>query len=151
MFRMLENMDTMMSGMQMQVEAFGEADSEEMGAYLRRMQRVQPLSESQKQEIASIKADWEARRSAIRDRYSRSTGDQTEPDFIQLPTPKGTLMLRRVFEGDDGEIMYGGFGMYGGGSDDPEMQREQSELDQKTVERLRQVLTIEQRGLFAMM
>lgn len=151
MFRMLENMDTMMSGMQMQVEAFGEANSEEMGAYLRRMQRVQPLSEAQEQQVASIKADWESRRQAIRDRYSRNTGDQSEPDFIQLPTPKGTLMLRRVVEGDDGEIMYGGFGMYGAGSDDPEMQREQSELDQKTVERLRQVLTIEQRGLFAMM
>ena len=32
-----------------------------------------------------------------------------------------------------------------------QMQREQAELDQKTVERLRAVLTIEQRGLFAMM
>ena len=152
MFRMLENMDTMIAGVQMQVEAFGGDDSEQMGAHLRRMQREQPLSETQDEQVALIKADWEASRSSIRSRYSRNTGDQDEPGFIQLPTPNGTLMLRRVTEGDDGQIMYGGFGMYGaGGSDDPEMQREQSELDQQTVERLRAVLTLEQRGLFAMM
>ncbi len=152
MFQMLENMETMLAGAQMQVEAFGGGDSEEMGAYLRRMQRVQPLTDAQKQEIAQIKADWEAKRDSIRNRYSRSTGEQNEPGFIQLPTPKGTLMLRRVVEGEEGTTMYGGFGMFGGGgSDDPEMQREQSELDQQTVERLRDVLTIEQRGLVAMM
>ncbi len=150
MFQMLENLDTMIAGAQMQMQAFGVGDAEVMGSYVRRMQRVQPLSEAQLAEVQQIKADYEDRKAAIRSRYTRSSADQNEPDFIQLPTPQGTLMLSRVREDGNGGIMYGGFGM-GGGSDDPEMQREMSELDQSTINRLRAILTMEQRGLLAMM
>ncbi|MFI4854137.1 MAG: hypothetical protein ACIAQF_04045 [Phycisphaerales bacterium JB065] len=149
MFKMLENLDTMVAGAQMQMEAFGGDDLEAMGSYMRRIQRVQPLSDAQLAEVERIRAEFEDRQASIRSRYSKGSADQNEPGFIQLPTPQGTLMLRRITEGGEGDIMFTGFGM-GSGSDDPEMQREMSELDQRTIDRLRAILTIEQRGLMAM-
>lgn len=160
MIGLLENLEMYIASAQMQADMWGESDSEEMAMYLRRMREVQPLSETQRQQVAQIKADWEAGSESIRSRHeSKAPGADAnaDPDYIQLPTPSGTLSLMRVTEGEEGEAMYGGmmgmYGMPGMGGEEPDMeqQREQSELDQRIIDRLRAIMTLEQRALMAMM
>jgi hypothetical protein len=158
MIGLLENIEMYIASAQMQADMWGESDNDEMAIYLRRMREVQPLTESQRQQLAQIKADYEAGSESIRARYAtKKTDSQTDddPDYIQMPTPHGTLSLRRVTEGEEEEAVYGGMygGMYGMGGEEPNMeqQREQSELDQQIIDRLRAIMTIEQRALMAMM
>jgi hypothetical protein len=148
MLGMLENLDTMVAGAQMQMEMWGEAEGDELGAYLRRIRQVQPLSEDQSAEIEQIRAEWEAQSAAIRSRYAKGDSDPGEPDYISLPTPSGTLMLTRV-SANDGFMGFPGQEIED--SDAHARQKEQSELDQRIIDRIRSILTIEQRGLFAMM
>jgi len=157
MIGLLENIEMYIASAQMQADMWGESDNDEMAMYLKRMREVQPLTESQRQELAQIKADYEAGSESIRARYdSKSPAAEVDddPDHIQLPTPHGTLSLMRVTEGDE-EAMYGGMygAMYGMGGEEPNMeqQREQSELDQRIIDRLRAIMTIEQRALMATM
>lgn len=152
MLQMLENLEMVIASAQMQADMWEEADSAEMGMYMRRMREVQPLTEQQKGQIERIRADWEAGSASIRERHSSSAAAaESDPDYIQLPTPDGTLTLARMREDGDGGMMYERMAMGMGGAENPERQREQAELDQRTVERIRAILTFEQRALMAMM
>ncbi|MFU8828517.1 MAG: hypothetical protein ACNA8P_03685 [Phycisphaerales bacterium] len=153
MLRMLENLEMVIASAQMQMDMWDDSESEEMSMYMRRMSQVQPLTDQQRTQIDQIREDWETSSAAIRARHASSTpSTDNDPDYIQLPTPDGTLTLARVRSNENTGgfgMMYGRMGM--GSSEDPERQREQSKLDQRTVERIRTVLTIEQRALFSMM
>jgi len=154
MISMLENLEMMVSAVQMQTEMWGESDSEEMAIYLRRMREVQPLTESQREQIAQIKADWEAGSDSIKRRHasqgSRSSQSDGDTNYIQLHTPQGTLSLMRHTD-DGSSISYSGGWRGQQGEVNEDQQREQAELDQRIVDRLRAILTIEQRALMSMM
>ncbi len=154
MLGMLENLELMVSSVQMQAEMWGESESDEMALYLRRMREVQPLTGSQREQIAQIKADWEAATDSIKRRHSaagtRPDHTEGEPNYIQLSTPQGTLSLMRQTENEAAMPYYGRWGAQAGEVNE-EQQREQSELDQRIVDRIRAILTIEQRALMSMM
>lgn len=149
MLRLLENLEVMLQAGEMQVDMWSEGDSEQIARYYRIMRSVQPLTEHQRSQIAALKDEWEQASASIRARYAKPTRNESEPDYIRLPTPEGTLMLARASA--DGAMM--GFPGRGGepNSDDERRQKEQSELDQRIIDRIRAMLTMEQRALFAMM
>jgi hypothetical protein len=148
MLGMLEHLEMYIASTQMQADMWGESGGEEMAMYLKRMREVQPLTKAQREQIAQIKADWEAGTESIRAQYASSVepvADDGELYYLHLPTPSGTLMLHREYEGEEEE--------WDESDEDPtyEMQQKLSEEDQRAIDRLRQILTIEQRTLFATM
>ncbi|MFI4854138.1 MAG: hypothetical protein ACIAQF_04050 [Phycisphaerales bacterium JB065] len=150
MFSVLENLQMYIASMQMQMDMWGSAESEEVAIYLRRLREVQPLTETQRHQIAQIRAEWEAEREAISSRYQPVAKPEPEEDreryYIQLTTPQGSMSLRREVDDNEEEDW-----------DDSEdvaeadRMRELNKNDQRSIEQLRQILTIEQRSLFVLM
>ncbi|MFI4854136.1 MAG: hypothetical protein ACIAQF_04040 [Phycisphaerales bacterium JB065] len=105
---------------------------------------VQPLTDAQKQQIDQIRHDFESRRDAVLARHFPDRAARPEPFSITLPTPHGRVSLtRRVELRQESNVVK----IMNGVPISEELQQEMYELDQETVDRLRQVLTMEQRQL----
>lgn len=144
MLKALENFDFARRRTEIDVIDWGGLDAERAEMMLRAVRTAPPLSEDQLERIEVIRADWKRRSEAIYAKYADPPAPDGEPDLIELPTPGGTLHLMRA------EVAAGS-SMYVTEDKDHPGWKELSRLDQEIVDRLRGVLTIEQRALFATM
>lgn len=107
---------------------------------------VTPLSEEQTQQIEGIRADFEAGREALYARYLPRGWSKAERYHITLSTPQGQVSLsRRIDHGSQGGVSR----IVNGVPISDELQTAVSELDQRTVDQIRRVLTIDQRQMIA--
>jgi len=144
MLKVLERLDLERRRTEVDATDWGGLDPDRLEMMLRAVRTAPPLTKEQIERIAEIRADWKSRSEAVYTRYADSPAADGEPDQIELPTPGGTLYLQRAGGGGH-DTMYV--------SEDREHPgwKELSRLDQEIVDRLREVLTIEQRALFSTM
>jgi len=105
---------------------------------------VPALTDEQMREIELVREDFEARRSTLFARYLPNGWTEAESASISLSTPHGQLSLtRRVQSSSQDNISR----YINGVPISDELQSGMNELDQDIVDRLRQILTIEQRQM----
>jgi len=105
---------------------------------------VPALTDEQKQQIEQLREGFETKRSTLFARHLPSGWMQAESSFINLSTPQGSLSLsRRADVRSQGNITR----TVNGVPISDELQSGIHTLDQETVDRLRQILTIEQRQM----
>ena len=112
------------------------------------MRSAEPLTPTQRTRIEALEDRHEERENAIRERHTpkaqREAAD--DPTTLNLITPMGTVVLRRVDAPNDG----GGFAFPGMEPANPEMTKEMRRLDLETLRELRGILTINQRAAICM-
>lgn len=145
MFNTLENLDQMRSAFEMQMTMYEDSG---MGEYITLIRAVEPMSPSQLDQLERIKERHESKMERLK-RESKPAGrhdDNDDPSMIQIKTPDGTLTLTRISE--DANQMMGGF-WPGMPNDDPELAKKRNEIEQQTIDEIRDVLTINQRAIVA--
>ena len=112
------------------------------------MRSAEPLTPTQRARIEALEDRHKESESAIRDRHvPKDQRDSAEdPATLNLLTPMGTVVLRRVDAPNDG----GGFAFPGMEPANPEMTKEMRRLDLETLRELRGILTINQRAAICM-
>ena len=144
MLKILDRLDLERRRTEVDVTEWGGLDPDRMEMMLRAVRTAPALTEEQLEQIAVIRADWNHRSEAIYSRYAAPPAPDGEPDLIELPTPGGTLYLQRAW-------ISGPTTMLVEEDKDHPGWKAMSRLDQEIVDRLREVLTIEQRALFSTM
>lgn len=143
MLKYIENLDQMTAAFETQMSLWAEEDS--MADYVLLLRSIEPLTRSQRDQIEDIRLQHEATLARLDTRFGgKQTEPDDEPDRISIPTPDGTLSLMRVRE--DGAPQHR---RHHPQQQDPEELEARAEADQQTIDRLRQVLTINQRALVA--
>ncbi len=105
---------------------------------------VQPLTDEQKQQIDRIREEFDAKREALLDRHLPAGWKQENRNSIHLSTPQGQISLvRRPDEQPSGNAVRFSNGV----AISEELQSGISRIDQEAIDRLREILTIEQRQL----
>lgn len=140
----------MITQLESQVSMFSTMFGEESEGFeaIAIMRSAEPLEPSQRARIESLEEQHEAREDAIRTRHSpkaqRESAD--DPSTLNLITPMGTVVVRRMDATDDG----GGYAFPGMEPTNPEMIKEMRQLDLETLRELRSLLTINQRAAICM-
>jgi hypothetical protein len=143
MFNTLENLDQMRNTFEMQASMY---ENSGMGEYVSLIRAVEPMSPSQLDQLERIKERHESRIDRLeRENKPAARHDDEDPSFIQVRTPDGTLTLTRIAE--DANQM-GGF-WPGMPNDDPELAKKRNEIEQQTIDEIRDILTINQRAIVA--
>ena len=112
------------------------------------------LTEQQREQLRQIRDDFQARHQRLKDQIERESRADNDPDNpapqILVNTGRGTVHLQRVF--DDPQEQMAAFQNAQSGQDNErltELMQQRIELEQDTINQIRQVLTIKQREAIA--
>lgn len=143
----LEQLEAMKPMMEMQAQMFADSDmAAEMQPYLDRLKTVPPLSQAQRDELAHIRADLEAELDAAQRRHGgTSDSNEDELNSFTIRLDRVSIAMSRIDGQDDG------MSMWGGAQDAKQIEqlKEQAEINQRAIDRIRALLTIEQRSVIA--
>lgn len=143
MIKYIENLDQMTTAFETQMSLWAEEES--MADYVLLLRAVEPLTRSQRDQIEDVRLEHEAEIARLDARFgNKQAQPDDEPDNISIPTPDGTLSLMRIREG--GAPNHNWRQPH---QQDPEELEARSDLDQQTIDRLRKILTLNQRALVA--
>ncbi len=139
--RLIENLES-------QVSAWGSMMGDESGGLevIQIMRSAEPLSAAQRQRIQDLRERHEGEVDAIKARHASTKPGPDEKATLNLLTPAGTVILRRVDAGAE----HNPYGFMGGEAPNPEMIKELRTLDVETLKELRGILTINQRAAICM-
>jgi hypothetical protein len=145
MFNMLEDLESTLDMYKQSMQQFDDG-SGRMTRMLEMMGNAEPLSEDQRRRIERIRDDWEAE-TERHDRKHNPRLAEMQRSQLNFRLPGGTLTLMSA-DAQGGGFM-GGMAAMGGGGDNEEAQREKFDIDQRAIDRVREVLTMGQRALIA--
>ena len=142
----LEQLESMKPMMEMQAQMFGESDmAAEMQPYLDRLKTVPPLSQTQRDQLAQIKTDLDAELESAQRRHGGSSASQDEPTSFNIRLDGAMMSLAR--NDSDNSSM----NMWGGSQDAKQIEqlKERADINQRAIDRIRAILSIEQRSVIA--
>ncbi len=143
----LEQLEAMKPMMEMQAQMFGDSDmAAEMKPYLDRLKTVQPLSEDQRDQLALIKTDIEAELLAAQRRHGRPSAPADEPASYTFKLDGAVIQLTRRGEEQDNMNM---LGQQEPSRADKKQAKDLAKINQNAIDRIRAILTIEQRSVIA--
>lgn len=146
-FALLEDFETVDAMMRMQSTMI----SVNVGRQAASATRTPPLTDDQRRRVDQLKAEYDDKRDRLLAQYADALKPDDEP--LSIAYPGGVANLTRT-DGQTSGGMFAGFAGFGGGPSQPseeqqQYQRESAELEQWAIEQIRDILTLDQRTIFA--
>lgn len=142
LFKTLDSLDNMKSAAEMRFLSRG---SDQASDYLLILRAVEPLTPEQRRTIDAIHDDYTAAIERLDGEPKPAEQKDSEEHGALIPTPEGSLRIYRIDPDNPNQNSYAYFNR----SEDPERAKKRAAIEQDAVDRLRNVLTMNQRALVA--
>ena len=143
LFKTLENLEQMVNMAETQMQLW---DSDQANEYLLLVRSVEPLSPDQRHEVEAIHDEFTGVMERLEREHRPASAADPEDRSASIPTPAGTIHITKV---DPDAPDANPYAFSNQQQQDPEYAKRRGEVEQGAIDRVRKVLSTNQRAMVA--